>query len=94
MGVRCVARGTSDRPRVPATIDVQSGDGQSSRGERAAYFGSRQGWASVPVVGRSQLSPTPEEGPMIVEEDNSVTVVNPGWRASLDEWSNIVLEPA
>ena len=31
---------------------------------------------------------------MVIEEDSSLTVVNPGWQASLDEWSNIVLEPA
>ena len=59
-----------------------------------AYFGRRAGWASVPVVGRDQLSATPDQGPMVIEEDSSLTVVNPGWQASLDEWSNIVLEPA
>ena len=32
------------------------------------------------------------QGPAIVEEDNSLTVVLPGWKATLDEWSNIVLE--
>ena len=58
-----------------------------------AYFGRGTGWVSVPVVGRDRLSGTPEQGPMVIEEDSSLTVVNPGWQASLDEWSNIVLEP-
>ena len=31
-------------------------------------------------------------GPAIIEEDNSLTVVLPGWTARLDDWSNIVLE--
>ena len=33
-------------------------------------------------------------GPAIIEEDNSLTVVLPGWTARLDDWSNIVLERA
>ena len=94
VGVRCVARGLSDKPRVPETIRVDSSATQSSLDERMAYFGRRAGWASVPVVGRDQLSATPDQGPMVIEEDSSLTVVNPGWQASLDEWSNIVLEPA
>ena len=92
VGVRCVARGTSDQPRVPSKIKVGVTAGQLARGERKAYFGRTLEWLSVPVVGRPQLSSTPEAGPMIIEEDNSLTVVNPGWEASLDEWSNIVLE--
>ena len=94
VAVRCVARGLSDSPRVPSAIKVAStGAQRSSTGERKAYFGRELGWISVPVVGRNELSENAKAGPMVVEEDNSLTVVNPGWRASLDEWSNIVLEP-
>jgi N-methylhydantoinase A len=93
VGVRCAARGLSDQPRVPETIRVDSGLTRSPQSQRMAYFGQRAGWASVPVVGRDQLSGAPQQGPMVIEEDSSLTVVNPGWQASLDEWSNIVLEP-
>ena len=93
VGVRCTARGLSDQPRVPATIQVGPGLSRPAPSHRMAYFGQRAGWTSVPVVGRDRLSGAPEQGPMVIEEDSSLTVVNPGWRASLDEWSNVVLEP-
>ena len=34
------------------------------------------------------------EGPLIVEEYDSTTVVPPGWNATADQWSNIILEKA
>ena len=45
----------------------------------------------VPTDG-SDLAGRAVVGPAIIEEDNSLTVVLPGWRAALDDWSNIVLE--
>jgi N-methylhydantoinase A/oxoprolinase/acetone carboxylase beta subunit len=44
-------------------------------------------------MGRHDLSAKPVDGPAIIEEDSSLTVVIPNWKASLDEWSNILLEP-
>jgi N-methylhydantoinase A len=93
VAVRCVARGTSASPRVPAAIKTATAQVQRPSGRRRAYFGREIGWVPVPVVGRSEVSQSPRPGPMVIEEDNSLTVVNPGWKASLDEWSNIVLEP-
>ena len=34
------------------------------------------------------------EGPLIVEEYDSTTVVPPGWNATADRWSNIILQKA
>ena len=38
---------------------------------------------------RQDLGLQPMDGPVIIEEDNSMTVVMPGWQARLDEWSNV-----
>jgi N-methylhydantoinase A len=46
----------------------------------------------VPVIDRKGLSGEISEGPLIVEEYDSTTVVPPGWNATIDRWSNIILE--
>ena len=59
---------------------------------RKCRFGPEHGWIQTDVMGRIDLTAQPVRGPAIIEEDNSLTVVLPGWTARLDEWSNIVLE--
>ena len=58
---------------------------------RPAYFGSEHGWLETPILRRSDLSPTPREGPLIIEEYDATCVVPPGARASLDAGGNIVI---
>jgi N-methylhydantoinase A len=59
--------------------------------ERSAYFGPDVGWLQTRVAGRNELS-VPLDGPLVVEEADSTTVVHPGWRARLDEFGNVVVE--
>ena len=90
---RCLGRGISNLHRMPPTLQIADVAGWTVPVEdRKAYFGPGLGWITVPVVSRDALSIEPSPGPMIVEEDNSLTVVPPHWKASIDEWSNIVLE--
>ena len=90
---RCLGRGLSNLQRMPPTLQISDGSTWTVPVEdRKAYFGPGLGWITVPVVSRDALSIEPSPGPMIVEEDNSLTVVPPHWKASIDEWSNIVLE--
>ena len=93
VGLRCLARGLSSTPRVPSTLKATGAPGwKAPSGERKAYFGPGTGWITVPVIGRRDLSESPQGGPLIIEEDNSLTVVTPNWHATLDGWSNIVLQ--
>jgi N-methylhydantoinase A len=61
--------------------------------ERPVYFDG--GFATCPVYERERL---PEDarfdGPAVVEEFGSTTVVFPGWRAQVDEFGNLRLERA
>ena len=93
VAVRCVAKGLSDRPRVPQHLETTPIAGWQPSPARRCYFGPTQGWIEVPVMSRRDLSTTPVAGPAIIEEDNSLTVVTPRWHVHLDEWSNIVVEP-
>ncbi len=90
---RCLGRGISNLQRMPPTLRIADVAGWTIPVEdRKAYFGPELGWITVPIVSRDALSIEPNPGPMIVEEDNSLTVVPPRWTASIDQWSNIVLE--
>jgi N-methylhydantoinase A len=58
--------------------------------ERRAYFGPEVGWQTARVLGRAELGG--DVGPLLIEEADSTTVVQPGWRACLDGDGNIVVE--
>ena len=93
VGLRALAKGLSDTPRVPPSLQVAEAIGwKLLPSDRKAYFGPDLGWISVPVVSRGSLGQAPQTGPMIIEEDNALTVVTPDWKASLDDWSNLVLD--
>ena len=77
-------------PARPALSQSHSVQGQPA--DRRAYFGSRYGLVTTPVISRADLSETPAAGPLIVEEYDATCVVPPDYRASVDEWSNVVLE--
>jgi len=70
----------------------RSAEVASGAASRAAYFGPALGWTDTPVVGRSGLDTIFRDGPVIIEEYDSTTVVPPRCRVRRDEWGNIVVE--
>jgi N-methylhydantoinase A len=92
VALRCLARGIPDHPKVPERLLAMTMHGWQPSGSRKAYFGPEYGWVETSVISRRDLSAGPAKGPVIIEEDNSLTVVPPNWTASLDDWFNIVLE--
>ena len=60
---------------------------------RNAYFGPDTGTLETRVLSRAGLLAGPVDGPLIVEEYDTTVVVPPGWRATLDDFASIVLEP-
>jgi N-methylhydantoinase A len=62
-------------------------------GRRPVYL--NDAFVESPVYDRAALAPGARfQGPAIVEEPGSVTIVFPKWRAAVDGYSNIVLERA
>ncbi len=62
---------------------------------RPAFFPEAGGFTECPVFDRYRLSPGLElEGPAIVEERESTTVLPPGVRARLDEYGSLIAETA
>ncbi len=41
---------------------------------------------------RVALTAEPVDGPLIIEEYDTTTVVRPDWTARLDGWNNIIME--
>ena len=91
VGLRCIGRGLSRERVLPDRLDVQT-NGPPRDGGRRCYFGPDHGWIDAAIVSRRALSRGPVRGPAIIEEDNSATVINPGWVATLDASSSIILE--
>ena len=76
------------RPR----IEPERGDAERTDGVISTYFGLDEEPVSTSVVQRSALRPGDEiEGPSVVCESGSTTVVPPGWHGRVDESGNIRL---
>jgi N-methylhydantoinase A len=87
--------------RVTVTVPPQSARGLSHlrralfRAPRAptrkAYFGREHGLLETPVIDRADLSASPRQGPLIIEEYEGTTLVPPNASAIRDEHNNIVI---
>jgi N-methylhydantoinase A len=65
----------------------------SPRTLRAVRFHERDGLVETPVYARSDLGAgTALEGPAVIEQLDSTTVIPPGWHAEVDEWLNIRMQ--
>ena len=90
VSIRVIARGLSQTSRVPNKIELNNSITPKDTDQRV-YFGNK-GWIETPIINRIALETSYTNGPIIIEEYDSTTVVPPGWRASLDPMKNIVLE--
>jgi N-methylhydantoinase A len=82
------------RGPAPATgfiLDGQRRGGESARRERRAYF-TGLGFVSCPVHDRYALrSGVSLDGPLLIEEDESTTVVGPRAKVTVDDALNLVV---
>ena len=89
VNLRVAAMGRIASDAVPYT--PPDGDEDPVLGERRAIFDGRE--HSATIVLRDRLAPGYEaEGPLVVEEDGSTTVVPPGRTLRVDEFGNLVIE--
>ncbi|WP_433492152.1 hydantoinase/oxoprolinase family protein [Nocardia grenadensis] len=77
-----------------ARTDQSASDPEPARAEsRQVYFGAEYGRIDSPVYDRGRLTAgTHIEGPSIIEQMDSTTVVLPGQQATIDAYANIVIE--
>jgi N-methylhydantoinase A len=60
-------------------------------GNRQITFDGREHY-DAPVYARDDLTSAPLQGPLIIEQFDSTTVVPSGWTATLDKFGNIIVE--
>ncbi|MDH3746535.1 MAG: hypothetical protein OES47_15660, partial [Acidobacteriota bacterium] len=87
--IRVVACGPSGQQPRSA-----NGPARSSRESRSKPFFDAETakWTEVPILERREMSQeTVVDGPLLIAEDHSVTVVELGWAASCDEFGDLRL---
>ncbi len=61
-------------------------------GSRQVYFAEAGGFVACPIYWRDDLAPgNTFDGPGVVEEDFSLTLLLPGQRLMVDDWGNLVI---
>lgn len=91
---RVLARGViTGKAPAGANADRAPGPTPSANGEtRECHFLDQEGTVRTPVVKRRSLAPGDElDGPLILEQMDTTTVVPPGFRAIVDRGGNLVL---
>jgi N-methylhydantoinase A len=87
VGARTIVFGR--RRRTPAHPACGSTHEPAERARRPVFFGQ---WVETPSYSREELVPGVElSGPMIVEQDDTTTVIEPGMRVAVDEFGNLVV---
>jgi N-methylhydantoinase A len=92
MGVRVI--GTSmERPITPPRLDEDGTDSQHARlGAQRAYLD--RAWVEAGLYDRSALrAGNVVEGPAVVMEMDSTTLVLPGCSATVDSYGNLIIRP-
>lgn len=92
--VRVVGRGTIKGVTLVESEDGarEGGSGSVLRNEKV-YFGGE--WMDTPIHDRGKLRAGDDvEGPAIVQQDDTTTVIEPGYRGAVDRFGNIRIEEA
>ena len=64
-------------------------------GQRTVYFEDARGFVSCDIYHRAGLSPDSSiDGPAILENTDSTVVIDPGWRARIDDYGYCIMRPA
>ncbi len=85
---RVRARAPVPKQDLPA-LDALSDEPAASKGTRSVTFDGRER-LDAPVYDRSALTAAAINGPAVIEQFDSTTVLPPGWMARLDRFGNIV----
>ncbi|TMJ94633.1 MAG: hydantoinase/oxoprolinase family protein, partial [Actinobacteria bacterium] len=82
------AAGVTPKPQLKR--HESTGERGEPKGSRPVHFDASADAVDTPCVVRSELAAGTElEGPAIIDQLDSTTVVPPGWQAEVDEWLNI-----
>ena len=95
VNIRLIARGLSAEARIPETLSVIEGSAvaaESGPRSRPVYYGPAAGRVETRVLGRAAIGEAWIDGPVIVEEYDSTTVVPPGCRIRRIGWDTLTID--
>ena len=90
------ATGTGPEVRLPEHRPGTRDVAEARKPDRPVYFPETRGYGRVPRVRPSAACPSGRgiEGPGVVEEPESTTVLPPGTTAEVDPWANLIVSVA
>ncbi len=90
VSLRLTVMGVLPKPNIARESHSETDPAPAFKGCRKAYFGGQ--WESVPTYERTRLHCGNRiEGPTIIEQLDSTTVVCSGYRARVDEYRNLLI---
>ncbi len=91
--VNCRLQAIGHVPKAPLReLAVHGTVADARTGNREVYHGTAHGWLATPVYTRSKLGAGAViEGPAVIEEMSSTTLLTPGQRARVDNIGNIII---
>jgi N-methylhydantoinase A len=94
VNLRAIGYGDVPKPRLPESDETGGPDASHAViEEHSVYFGGE--WLPTKIYDRSKLIPGNRvEGPAIVTEFDSTTVVLSGYAAEVDRYLNLIIDPA
>jgi N-methylhydantoinase A len=94
VNLRAIGYGDVPKPRLPESDERGGGDSSHAvTEEHSVYFGGE--WLPTKIYDRAKLVPGNRvEGPAIVIEFDSTTVVLTGYAAEVDRYLNLIINPA
>ena len=91
---RLSALGSIRKPRPRAVAAASGPASEARKGTRAVYFDAPGDYLTTPVYERGRLAAGHRfEGPAIVEEMDSTTLVQPGYEVEVDRFANLLVSP-
>jgi N-methylhydantoinase A len=92
--IRVVGRGTIRGVTLATSEDGAGADPSAAviRNDRVFFSGE---WVETPIYDRGKLRPgNVVAGPAVVAQDDTTTVIEPGYRGAVDRYGNISIEEA
>ena len=92
MNLRLSAIGTIAKPSLRQIADGDQDASSAVLTTRSVYFAESGGFVDCPIYDRYQFwANTRIDGPAIVAEMDSTTLIHPGYKASVDDIGNLLI---
>ena len=92
--LRVTARGQLETARIAPLSGELGTPAEALLGQRQVFFQETDGFVPCGIYHRAKLAPGSEiDGPAILENIDSTVVIDPGWRAAIDNYGNCIIRP-